>query len=883
MFCSRCGLNFTVEFKGTPLADVKEVSPTLMRLRENLADRYVIEGELGSGGMATVFLARDIKHDREVAIKVLHPDLSASIGAERFEREIKLAARLHHPHILGLYDSGVADDLLYYVMPYVRGESLRDRITREGMLPIDDAVRITLEVCDALGYAHAQGIVHRDIKPENILLSGDHALIADFGIARAATEAGKDKLTQTGMAVGTPTYMAPEQSTGDNVGPTADLYSLGCMLYEMLSGEPPFTGPNAMAIMARHLMEQVPSIRVVRNAVPEELENTIFIALNKQAVDRPQTSGEFAALMGMPVGATGTMRVMRGTAARARMTSAEYNAPVAPPRAPLWRRPAVLAGVMALVFASVGAVWAFKSKGGQPTAVDPNARRVAVLYFADASRDASLGPVADGLTESLIRALGRSSSISVISRGGSDAFRGSSAATATIADSLRAGYLVRGEVEPIARGERVQVSVRLLHSSGVTVERQSFDVARDSLLLMQDSLGAVAANLIGRALKTDLLLQRQRAATSDAAWLAVQEGAMREREAESARLAGDGERAARAFAAADSSYARAEALDAGWVEPATHRAALAYRRSRAAQPEGSAAIRRWVDIGIAHADRALAIAPGDADALEMRGTLRYWGVLAAGGADDAKIDADMKLAQADLELATAQNPDQAGAWNTLSHMYNLVAGKGAADVLIAAKEALRADEFQANANVVRQRLFTAAYDLGQFDLAGEYCDDLNARYPADARAVRCRLYMMSVPGREDWPLDRAWQLADSLVAISAPRDTARARLIAEVLVAATIARAATSGVSRDAVLADSARHVATRAEGDASVDPQRESVMYAAYVSTILGDTDEALRRLTVYISVNTSRADGLRENPGWFFRPIADEPGFRRLVGSQR
>ena len=303
---------------------MKEASDTFVRLREAIGDRYTIERELGRGGMATVFLARDQKHDREVAIKVLHPELSASIGAERFEREIKLAAKLQHPHILGLYDSGVADGLMYYVMPFVKGESLRDRLDRESMLPFEDAIRITLEVCGALQHAHEHGIVHRDIKPENILLSGDHALVADFGIARAASEAGQAKLTQTGMAVGTPVYMAPEQSTGDTVGPTADIYSLGCMLYEMLAGEPPFMGSNAMAIMAKHLMEQVPSVRVVRSAVPEEVEQAIFFALAKTPVDRPQTAKAFGEMLGMPMGATATMRVMRGSVAMRRVVSYDF-------------------------------------------------------------------------------------------------------------------------------------------------------------------------------------------------------------------------------------------------------------------------------------------------------------------------------------------------------------------------------------------------------------------------------------------------------------------------------------------------------------------------------------------------------------------------------
>ncbi|MEO8140038.1 MAG: serine/threonine-protein kinase, partial [Gemmatimonadota bacterium] len=271
------------------------MSDTLSRLQSALSERYGIQRELGRGGMATVYLATDLKHDREVAIKVLHPDLAATLGPERFDREIKFAAKLQHPNILGLFDSGEADGLLYYVMPFVYGESLRERLDRDNMLPVDFAVHVALEVADALGYAHMLGIVHRDIKPENIMLSGGHALVADFGIARAVTEAGSSqKLTETGMAVGTPLYMSPEQSVGDTVGPTSDIYSLACVLYEMLAGQPPFGGANARQIMARHAMEQVPSIQVVRDTVPDEVEDAIMAALNKVVADRPQTAAQFA-------------------------------------------------------------------------------------------------------------------------------------------------------------------------------------------------------------------------------------------------------------------------------------------------------------------------------------------------------------------------------------------------------------------------------------------------------------------------------------------------------------------------------------------------------------------------------------------------------------
>src|SRR5256712_5901952 len=221
-------------------------------LRDALADRYAVERELGRGGMATVFLAEDLKHHRSVAIKVLHAELTAALGAERFLREIEIAARLQHPHILPLYDSGAATSFLYYVMPYVEGESLRDRLTREKQLPQDDALRIATEVAGALAYAHSHGVVHRDIKPEYIMLSGATAVVTDFGIARAVSAAGQSRhLTETGTIIRTPAHMSPEQATGgaENDG-RSDQHSLACVVYEMLVGEPPFTGPTAQAVLA---------------------------------------------------------------------------------------------------------------------------------------------------------------------------------------------------------------------------------------------------------------------------------------------------------------------------------------------------------------------------------------------------------------------------------------------------------------------------------------------------------------------------------------------------------------------------------------------------------------------------------------------------------
>jgi hypothetical protein len=270
----------------------------LARLGPALAERYRIERELGIGGMATVYLADDLRHGRKVAIKLLHPELSAVLGPERFLAEIKTTASLQHPHVLPLFDSGSADGLLYYVMPYVEGETLRRRLQREHQLPVAEAVHLATEAADALAYAHGHGIVHRDIKPENILLQGGHAVVADFGIALAVQQAGGSRMTQTGLSLGTPQYMAPEQATGEkNIDARADVYALGAVAYEMLAGEPPFTGPTAQAIVAKVITDRPRPLRELRPTVPPHVAAAVHAALEKLPADRPASAAEFARLL----------------------------------------------------------------------------------------------------------------------------------------------------------------------------------------------------------------------------------------------------------------------------------------------------------------------------------------------------------------------------------------------------------------------------------------------------------------------------------------------------------------------------------------------------------------------------------------------------------
>jgi eukaryotic-like serine/threonine-protein kinase len=291
---------------GDPLSDLSAA----------VAGRYRVERELGAGGMATVYLAEDVRHHRRVAIKVVRPELAAALGAERFLREITTTASLRHPHIVPLYDSGEGDGLLYYVMPFVEGESLRDRLRRQKQLPLDEALRITAEVADALTYAHARGVIHRDIKPENILLESGHAVVADFGIAHAMDVAGADRMTGTGVALGTPAYMSPEQATGEReLDARSDVYTLACVLYEMLAGQPPFTGPTVESVIHQHVLAPPPSITQLRPSVSGEVAMAIECALQKAPVDRFESASQFASALarsGETSGATPARRATRG-------------------------------------------------------------------------------------------------------------------------------------------------------------------------------------------------------------------------------------------------------------------------------------------------------------------------------------------------------------------------------------------------------------------------------------------------------------------------------------------------------------------------------------------------------------------------------------------
>jgi serine/threonine protein kinase/Tfp pilus assembly protein PilF len=404
------------------------------RLRQALDGVYTVDRELGRGGMATVYLAQDTKHDRTVALKVLHPELASSLGPDRFLREIKVAARLNHPHILPLFDSGETDGFLFYVMPYVEGESLRERLDRQKQLPVEEAVHHANAIASALDYAHRQGIIHRDIKPENVMLYEGEAMVMDFGIAKALSAATGDTLTQTGMMIGTPAYVSPEQAAGaTDLDGRSDQYSLACMLYEMLSGERPFTGPTPQSVMTKRFTEPPKSVRAIRPNIPENLERAISKAMSVETEARFRSAAMFgqALMSGSVATPTDTVTV--------------------------------------------------------PQRSVSTAKSVAVLPFVNMSADADNEYLADGIAEEIINALSKIQSLRVASRMASFALKGKTEDVADVGKRLHVSTVLDGTVRRL--GNRLRISAQLVNvADGHQLWTERYDREMEDLFAIQDDI-----------------------------------------------------------------------------------------------------------------------------------------------------------------------------------------------------------------------------------------------------------------------------------------------------------------------------------------------------------------------------------------------------------
>lgn len=457
-----------------------------LALTAAVADRYRIERELGSGGMATVYLAHDIKHDRKVAIKVLKPELGAVLGPERFLDEIKVTAALQHPNLLPLFDSGASDGLLFYVMPYAEGETLRARLDREQQLPVDEVLRLVTLMAGALDYAHARGVIHRDLKPENILLQAGQPVIADFGIALAVAQAGGSRVTETGLSLGTPHYMSPEQASGDRViDARSDQYALGGVTYEMLTGEPPHTGATAQVIIARLMTEKPRSVRTTRSTVSVAMDKAIERALSKSPADRFASCGAFANALATDMSEAG------GTG--------------------MFARRGLVAGALAGVAAVALVVWLVSSRGSTPTAASAafptplastvsRGKSIAVLPLVNVGGDSAQEYFADGMADELATALGKLPGLKVAARTSSYAFKGRrDLDVREVGQKLGVDVVLQGSVR--RSRERMRVSVQLTDANaGVELWSETYDRDTRDVFAVQDSITAATVRKLSLTL-----------------------------------------------------------------------------------------------------------------------------------------------------------------------------------------------------------------------------------------------------------------------------------------------------------------------------------------------------------------------------------------------
>ncbi|MCH7874263.1 MAG: protein kinase [Gemmatimonadetes bacterium] len=472
----------------------------LERLQAALADRYAIERELGRGGMATVYLAHDVKHHRKVAIKVLLPELAAVLGADRFLNEIRVTANLHHPNIVQLYDSGEADGDLYYVMPFIEGESLRDKLDRERQLSVEEAVEITRVVAGALDYAHRRDVIHRDIKPDNIMLHEGTPMVADFGIALAVDLVAGDRITATGLSLGTPYYMSPEQATGNrDAKPTTDIYALGCVLYEMLAGDPPFTGSNVQAVIAQVVTEKPVKLRTLRDTVPAHIEAAVDKALAKVPADRFKNTKEFADAL----------------VAKAPVASVGEVTTPSP-----WSRTARIAVPVAAVAVLA---WALFGRGGGQTstgdltgatttrsdltyldlAEDPRPA-IAVLPFADMSPERDQEYFSDGISEEILTVLSKIRGLRVAARSSAFMYKGRGVDLRQVGEELGVAYLLDGSVRK--DGDQLRISVELVSASnGFRLWSQTYNRRLEKIFAIQTEI----AEAIIEALRVPLGLSQE--------------------------------------------------------------------------------------------------------------------------------------------------------------------------------------------------------------------------------------------------------------------------------------------------------------------------------------------------------------------------------------
>jgi eukaryotic-like serine/threonine-protein kinase len=847
-------------------------SETLTAFRSELAEKYRLERELGQGGMAVVYLAYDVANDRHVALKVLNPELAASLGAERFLREIEVGRTLLHPNIVGVLDSGTADGKLFYTMPFVEGASLRDKLDREKQLSIDEAIDLTKQIAEALAFAHSKGVIHRDIKPENILLSKGQALVADFGIARAVSVAGGERLTRTGMAVGTPTYMSPEQAMGSkDVTPESDVYSLACMVYEMLAGQPPFTGPTAMALLARHSLDNVPSLKIVRGTVPDAVEDAIVRAMAKVPADRFRSAIDFAnALTDNEGAAQRRLNSLKNVAIPAN-TMADTRV------AGGGKKKVMLAALVAVPLVIAGGWFAWSKSSGakaDPALAAMEAKNIAVLYFEDQSPDKSLRYLSDGLTEALIHELGKVTEIHVTSRNGVLPFKGKDIPPDSVARALSVGTIVSGAVA--SSGDKIRLTVDLVDArTGKNLGSTRIEKTKQDAFALQDTLVTEVSSALRKQIGQQVQVLTSRAGTNNAAaWDAFQRAKQTVAQADSLLAAGNTQSAVAAFTNAHAEVGRVAAMDPKWSAPLALQGALSYRLARLALATGGGlpAVSRWIDSGLVKAEAAVAAGPNDADALEARGSLKYYRWI-LGLVPTNEADKTLDAAEADLRAAADSNTSQASAMSTLSHLYHFT--DRITDANLTALRAYKADPYLTDVNRTVLRLFRTSVDLGNAQQSKQWCDEGARRFPTDFRFVECRLWLLTLPDQDPRPkADQIWKTYDAYLAANKQDKPDFAKKKGQMLAGIALVRAG---------LTDSARSVISQAQGNEKLDPAGDLMQLEAMARAQLGEKDKAISLLRRHLAAHPQQQTGKGREETWWFKPLENEPGYKALRGGAR
>jgi serine/threonine-protein kinase len=657
--------------------------------------------------------------------------------------------------------------------------------------------------------------------------------------------------------------MSPEQAAGDNVDARSDIYSLGTTLYEMLAGQLPFTGPNPMAIAARRMLEPVPPIRIVRPAVPEQLEAVVMCSMERVAADRFQTMDEFKRAV---LGEAGTMSMTAQRYTPLYMTATRMT-PIQEAQNKK-RKIYIGAAIGVVVLAAIaGGVW-WTSKRAPSGAAAADANKLAVLYFSDAS-NGSLQYLADGLTESLIDRLSNVAALDVKSRDAVRPFRGKTVSADSIARALGVGTIVRGIVD--REGSKIGLTVRLVDASDAEIDRRKIDVDTANILKSQDTIAVQIANFLRERVGTDINLKEDRAAASNSqAWTLVERAGKLRKDADSLSGAGAKDQAIATLSRADELLAQAQVLDPKWVKVPVQRARVMLTKAQQLV-DAPTKMAPAVDTGIAHADAALQLQPNNPDALEVKGTLlfaRYYRHLES---DPKALDKAFADAESYLTQSVNLNSRQAGAWAALSGLY--YSKPDVQQALTAAKNAYDADAYLASAKTILKRLFWASHDLEQFPEALRYCSEGRKRFPTDLDFTTCRLWMYTTPNQTP-DMDSVWKYREAYIALVPEKNREYAKKMGDILAAGALVRAG---------LADSARHVLVHARATPSEDPTRELEGNEAVIRVMLGDQDEAVRLIADYLTVNPAHRRGFATRTGWWWRDIQGNPKFKALLAGAR